>query len=565
MKPATNSAARDSAATSTTKGQRRTFARASTLVALCCAALAAAPGLADFKEDFREGVRAYDEENWEEVIVRMQSALNDRPHADVVKVLIFGTLRLSYVPNTFMGIAYYKLDRCEQAMPYFEHAEVQAVAPKRAQSYYGEMLDARNECLDKLMSAAIGNATAAIGEAETAANKIDETLKSNEGRAALSRNQALNQRINTGREALRDAKSRLEAGVNSSAYLTAQDATVYARRAVAELSAALGDLESAVASGVGTADQAARDALADASEAREALGRLKREPGVSDLFRDVSELQQSEANASDVFTRATSTLETASSANDASGLENAKVLANQAREAYLAAADLTRNELARRESAAQTATRSATRARSSIQAAERSLAGLERYRTNSAIENWGSTLGQRQQTLESQLAEAKRKLEQGEAGSNAGLINEADDLAARADRGFLTLARDAERIIRESTAVAGTGDSPPSALTTPALLRTGAELYFRGEYQQVLDLLDDPTSFDEPKARAQAHLFRAAANFALYQLSGGNADAAPLRAAVVDDIRRARVADSEVKAPGRFFPPPFVELVTNGD
>ncbi len=547
----------------TREPRRPTPVRSATALAALLTVSAAVPGFADFKEDFREGVKAYDEKKWDEVIVRMQSALNDRPHADVVKVLIFGTFRLSYVPNTFLGIAYYNLDRCDQAMPYFEHAEVQAVAPKRAQSYYSEMLDARNSCLDKLMSTAVNEATTAIGEADRVAARIDESLKTDEGRAELARNQALEQRINTGREALRDAKARLEAGVSSSAYLTAQDATLYAQRALSELGAAISDLEAAVASGVGTADRAARAALADATEARDALGRLKAEPGVSDLFQQVATLGQAETDANDILTRATNTLNTASSGNDAAGLESAQSLANQAREAFLTAADQTRSELARRESAAQTAARAASRARSGIQAAERSLAELARYRSNAAITDWNSTLGPRQRTLEGQLQEARDKLVQGENDGNARLISEATDLAASADRGFLTLARDAERLIGASSGQ-GAGETPePSSPPAPALLRTGAELYFKGEYQQVLDLLDDPTSFDDGKARAQAHLFRAAASFALYQLSGKLDE--PLRASVLDDIRRARGADDALAASSRFFPPPFVDLVSSDD
>jgi hypothetical protein len=96
--------------------------------------------------------------------------------------------------------------------------------------------------------------------------------------------------------------------------------------------------------------------------------------------------------------------------------------------------------------------------------------------------------------------------------------------------------------------------------TTPGLsdrqLADAVRAYLRGDYDRTATLLEGLT-FDSPKARAQAALFRAAANYARFTLAGGKDEI--LRTQAIAELRQYRRMESAAPD-ARVFSPPFRKL-----
>lgn len=91
----------------------------------------------------------------------------------------------------------------------------------------------------------------------------------------------------------------------------------------------------------------------------------------------------------------------------------------------------------------------------------------------------------------------------------------------------------------------------------PASLRLAAQAYFAGRYDQVLSVLDDVT-FSERPAQAHFHLFRAAAQYALY-LIGDPPDPDLLRAAQ-SSVHSCLEASASLEPLTEAFSPRFVQF-----
>lgn len=91
----------------------------------------------------------------------------------------------------------------------------------------------------------------------------------------------------------------------------------------------------------------------------------------------------------------------------------------------------------------------------------------------------------------------------------------------------------------------------------PQVLQEAAQALFSADYPMVLEVLRE-VELDDPRAVAQAHLFQAAARFALYTL-GGEDDPA-LLAATREDILACRQADPSLEPLARAFSPRFRAL-----
>ena len=96
--------------------------------------------------------------------------------------------------------------------------------------------------------------------------------------------------------------------------------------------------------------------------------------------------------------------------------------------------------------------------------------------------------------------------------------------------------------------------------TAPGLsdrqLADAVRAYLRGDYERTATLLEGLT-FDSPKARAQAALFRAAASYARFTLAGGKDEI--LRTQAIAELRQYRRMESAAPD-ARLFPPPFRKL-----
>jgi len=91
----------------------------------------------------------------------------------------------------------------------------------------------------------------------------------------------------------------------------------------------------------------------------------------------------------------------------------------------------------------------------------------------------------------------------------------------------------------------------------PAKLKQVAEAYFAGNYQSAVEL-SNPDALEEDRAKVQALLFRAAANYKLYILSGEKNTQAKQR--TEDDIRTIKRLDKDFSPYIAAFSPKFLEF-----
>jgi hypothetical protein len=90
----------------------------------------------------------------------------------------------------------------------------------------------------------------------------------------------------------------------------------------------------------------------------------------------------------------------------------------------------------------------------------------------------------------------------------------------------------------------------------PQWLREGATRYLAGDYSGALDRLDDGTV--EGPAQLHAHLFRAAAQHALFVRSGEKDTAR--RDQAIADVRRCKALEPSFAPDIRAFSPKFIEF-----
>jgi hypothetical protein len=104
-----------------------------------------------------------------------------------------------------------------------------------------------------------------------------------------------------------------------------------------------------------------------------------------------------------------------------------------------------------------------------------------------------------------------------------------------------------------------TKPAPPRDLSVEtARLSSAVDAYLHGRYEETARLLT-AERFEDPTATAQAALFRAAARYALYRISGEKD--AGLRAQIDTDVRQYRSLRPNARPDPRLFPPGFIAMV----
>jgi len=98
-------------------------AGAASIVFLLAAALLASPALpADLKkpQEFRDGIKAIDREDWTKGAELMSKAASQQ-REDGAVTRIYGTRFEPYLPFYFWGLALYKQGKCSEAVAQWEH------------------------------------------------------------------------------------------------------------------------------------------------------------------------------------------------------------------------------------------------------------------------------------------------------------------------------------------------------------------------------------------------------------------------------------------------------------
>lgn len=197
--------------------------------------------------------------------------------------------------------------------------------------------------------------------------------------------------------------------------------------------------------------------------------------------------------------------------------------------------------------------RTAADARARLEALEREAAQLQRQRQDRRQELLG--------VIEPRLEAARRLLRATaylqpyppEVGRRRqelqGMVAAGETLGTETD--VDRLERYAQRLAAAANALEQAAAPPPRRLLD------AAEAFFQGEHERVLELLAE-ADLGNRRATAQAHLFRAAARYALY-VGGGQRDG-ELLAAARDDVRSCRETDSACSPLPQAFSPRFQQF-----
>ncbi len=472
-------------------------------LALGVAATASAPSHADYKDSYLEGVDAAGAGDWQKAGRAMEQAIAEEPR-ESERIRFYGMRFGSYVPYYYLGVARSQLGDCEGALEAWEVSTSQGVIQELEEHETLQRL--RGGCEERLAEAGVEDVEVAEEEEETPP-------------------------VPQPQPAPPEPALPEPTGPDPAEVL----------RAVERAEAAIGE----------AARQTGR------------LGQLREDPDLSGAWERAPSLAAPAGEGERLLARARSRLAAGRAGPDLEALEEARGLAVEAQEAFsgvIRRAEARREEiLQERAEQAEVARREAERQaeeerrraelRDRIAAAAREADALL-SRTRGPTQGGDGELqevGRTRGALEQALARAE-ELEG--LDSVADLETFRDDLSRAAGRYREALdeaRRQAERAEQEARGQTPTG--PPEAL------RTAARAYFNGDYWEVLEALSGQELEDEDVA-AQALLFRAAARYALYLLSGEEEES--LAEAALEDLASCRRLAPDLTPDPAAFSPRFV-------
>ncbi len=211
--------------------------------------------------------------------------------------------------------------------------------------------------------------------------------------------------------------------------------------------------------------------------------------------------------------------------------------------------------------------------------------------------DWTAQLTQAQSRAQKTLEQAKTELAAGASGNDGAKLARASQLASQAEGDFRKVLERAStvRIAKADLEPPARNDpprgetprndeprardpqpeppptvvadnkprdiqSPPATGALPKALTDAATAYFAGRYEDVLGLEAD--SIADATAKGQAHLFRAAAAFALFRMSGGEETERLERASA--EVQALRRIAPQTRPSERYFPPTFHKFFDGG-
>ena len=530
------------------------------IAALTLAASVAAPMSADFRSSFKKGIQAAEQERWEEVAKAMKEALQDRPAAQKTRVPIYGSKTVVYIPNTMLGIALSNLDRCAEAWSYFQAAEAQGIAQTHDKERFGNMLREKSACKDALVRQNLAEANPLLQDAQGIREAIDAILKQPGARSIFDGRSNFSIGFENGKEALIGAEQRVQMGVSNGNFEAIAESVNFARVAIAELSTVRRDLNVAIKSGIAGELGAAQTAVRGAEEEAQRTARKKQDAG-SDWTR---EFQSAESQALTSLNQAKAELAAGRSANDRNKLVNVVRLASAAKDGFKKLNDR-RIQTAPPTTPGKAPLEGPTRAQ--LRAADRALveASSAREDLESTRSMWSgiAEVTSKADGLGRELDQVRRKMEQAKSAKDSQSLVAATRSAERLVARFRDTESESRRLAQTDTPTTNAETPDPTGGPTngavPTQLTNAARSYFEGEYEAALDQLKS-ASF-EGMAQSQVFLLRAAANFALYQISGQAAD--EYKTAASEALSELKQSGQSATPLARFFPPPFVEFVAN--
>ena len=124
-------------------GRRFVGAQLETGVCALLLLLVAGRAGADYKDNFKKGMDAYDHKRWDEVVRQMRSAIGDHP-AEGERIKLYGLRFEMYFPYFYLGAAYLNQGKCSEAVQAFKASESQGAI--RNTPKYAELVDGLKSC-----------------------------------------------------------------------------------------------------------------------------------------------------------------------------------------------------------------------------------------------------------------------------------------------------------------------------------------------------------------------------------------------------------------------------------
>ncbi|MEM9409182.1 MAG: hypothetical protein AAGA81_24335 [Acidobacteriota bacterium] len=528
-------------------------------------ALSSTPTYADWQAAFKRGIQASEQERWGEVVEAMREAIAERPAARKRRIPIYSSKTVIYIPNAMLAIGLAKSGQCQAAWEYFTIAETQGIVQSDRERFT-IMQQEKTTCRDQLIKTALDEVQPLVTQGTQIRADIDEMRRAPNARAIWDSQPALGNGFDEGKEALDRATVRMEEGVSNGDFEIVRSGVGLARTAVTELTAVKRDFNVAIKRGDSSLILAARPSI----ESAEAKAREVEAKKAAAGRAWTSQLTQQENDAKAKLASAKTDLETGRSRSDQAKLSSAKTKADEAIAAFdrILSTRVAAVEPERPRPAAQENRPSEQQKRAADSAVTEARQAQQALQTN--LGNGSDAQQARAEEFGRQLEQLSRSISSAKNGTDAAglvrLTNEMTQLSAsmgRLEDDVLSNARTARETEAPTPATPTNQSAAPQrgGGAVPETLRSAAAAYFTGDYREALSQIGG-SAFDG-KARGQALLFRAAAHFALYQLSGGN-DA--------DSRDAARAAAVEMKgldgAPtptDKYFSPAFLEFLESAN
>src|SRR5262245_57591547 len=124
-------------------GRRLTGAPFKTMLCALLVLLVAGRARADYKDNFKKGIDAYDRKRWDEVVRHMRDAIRENP-AEGERIKLYGLRFEMYFPHFYLGAAYLNQSQCSEAVQEFKISESQGAI--RSSPKYAELVDGLKSC-----------------------------------------------------------------------------------------------------------------------------------------------------------------------------------------------------------------------------------------------------------------------------------------------------------------------------------------------------------------------------------------------------------------------------------
>jgi hypothetical protein len=440
---------------------------------------------ADFRNGYREGVRAVERRQWQRAVENLEEAIGHNP-ASGETVLLYGRRFVRYLPYWYLGLAKYHLGDQRGAAEAWQR-ELDQGAIQGEAALFAEL----QRLWPEVGGALVGEPTPSPPDPALAQQLAD---------------------------AVREAEGALER----------------------------------------------------ATQAAGALAGVTGRPGFDEVLASQPGLRQDRERADELVRQARARLQQGRAEGDLAALQSAASLAEEAYGGYgallprarqgLEAVELARQQERERQRGAE-AERLAEEGRREEARAQQAVADLRVEMTRLRAE--GRQLLERASRLEEAPAPLQRDGQRLESLLERAVTTADEPQALRALRDELRQAllpyqaALAEALAAGEEAAAERARQAEARGGPPADLMNAARAYFSADYERAIELLGGVETF-ESRARAQAHLFRAAAAFTLYHLSQG--PETELLERVRREIEALLALEPELRPDPDLFSPRFVRF-----